>query len=29
VRMELFSPREISNDLVLENSQFDRATDSN
>jgi rare lipoprotein A len=29
VRMELFSPREISNDLVLENSQLDRATDSN
>jgi rare lipoprotein A (peptidoglycan hydrolase) len=28
VRMELFSPREISNDLVLENSRLDRATDS-
>jgi rare lipoprotein A len=29
VRMELFSPREISNDLVLENSQSHSAADSN
>lgn len=29
VRMELLSPREMSSDLVLQNSQSDRATDSN
>ncbi|HEX6173065.1 MAG TPA: septal ring lytic transglycosylase RlpA family protein [Candidatus Binatia bacterium] len=29
VRMELLSPREIASDLVLQNSQSDRATDSN
>lgn len=29
VRMEVLSPREIASDLVLQNSQSDRATDSN
>jgi rare lipoprotein A len=29
VRMELLSPGEMSNDLMLQNSQSDRATDSN